>query len=545
MYQALYRKWRPKTFDDVVSQPHITTTLKNQIVGNKTAHAYLFTGSRGTGKTTCARIFAKAVNCEDPRDGMPCLECRICRAADNGSLPDLIEIDAASNASVNDMRELREGVMFTPEMCRYKIYIIDEVHMLSTEAFNALLKTMEEPPPHVKFILATTEIHKVPATIISRCQHFDFNRIKTEDIVARLTYIAGQEGFVLHEDAAELIARLSDGGMRDALSLLDQCVAFSEEIDLETVSSASGIAGRDYLFDILDRIAEKDAAGALRVINKLYSMSKDLKVLAGELLEQMRNVMITSTIDNGRDLITCLPEEFARLDSIAGKMTLSEILGCINVLQECSDRFARSTSKRIELEMCMIRLCSGSYGKSAAVVQTQGSDSTVLLNRIAQLENAVKNASYTAAGASQNAAGGQSGPAQQAVKKPPAPPDPDFKKIDPKDIVPMANWEDMLRQISEKDPSISGFMKRSKAFKGGNTLFIVVDNDFFFSKFKELNATEVIKEVYELNFGPSDPPLRIVAKSAKNVSPEDKDNPINQLLEKAKKMEMDVVIKKK
>ena len=218
MYQALYRKWRPMSFDDVVSQPHITTTLKNQIATGKTAHAYLFTGSRGTGKTTCARIFAKAINCLNPKDGEPCLECDICKNADNGALADIIEIDAASNSKVDDIRELREGVMFTPEVCKYKVYIIDEVHMLSAGAFNALLKTMEEPPPHVKFVLATTEIHKVPATIVSRCQHFDFRRIRSEDIVARLSYIASQEGFILNEDAAQLIARLSDGGMRDALS---------------------------------------------------------------------------------------------------------------------------------------------------------------------------------------------------------------------------------------------------------------------------------------------------------------------------------------
>ncbi|MBQ1432548.1 MAG: DNA polymerase III subunit gamma/tau, partial [Ruminococcus sp.] len=369
MYQALYRKWRPRTFDDVVSQPHITTTLKNQIISGKTAHAYLFTGSRGTGKTTCARIFAKAVNCNNAKDGMPCCECEICKAADNGSLADIIEIDAASNASVNDIRELREGVMFTPEMCKYKVYIIDEVHMLSVGAFNALLKTMEEPPPHVKFILATTEIQKVPATIVSRCQHFDFNRIKTEDIVARLTYIASQEGFTLHEDAAELIARLSDGGMRDALSLLDQCVAFSDDIDLKVVSDASGIAGRDHLFDILESIADKDAAGALKKVNELHAMSKDLKVLAGELLEQMRNVMLAATIDNGRDLITCLPEELVRIENIAKKMSLEEILGCITLLQESSERFAKSTSKRIELEMCIIRLCTGSVGCNAAAVK--------------------------------------------------------------------------------------------------------------------------------------------------------------------------------
>ena len=230
MYQTLYRKWRPMSFDDVVSQPHITTTLKNQIKTGKTAHAYLFTGSRGTGKTTCARIFAKAVNCENLHDGEPCLDCRICKAADNGTLADIIEIDAASNSKVDDIRELREGVVYTPEMCKYKVYIIDEVHMLSAGAFNALLKTMEEPPEHVKFILATTEIHKVPATIVSRCQHFDFHRIRTEDIVDRLSFIASQEGFTLEKDAAEMIARLSDGGMRDALSLLDQCVAFDDHI---------------------------------------------------------------------------------------------------------------------------------------------------------------------------------------------------------------------------------------------------------------------------------------------------------------------------
>lgn len=537
MYQALYRKWRPKTFDDVVSQPHITTTLKNQIIGGKTAHAYLFTGSRGTGKTTCARIFAKAVNCEDPKDGMPCLECSICKAADNGSLADIIEIDAASNASVNDIRELREGVMFTPEMCRYKIYIIDEVHMLSTEAFNALLKTMEEPPAHIKFILATTEIHKVPATIVSRCQHFDFNRIRTEDIVARLSYIAEQEGFELHEDAAQLIARLSDGGMRDALSLLDQCVAFSNVIDLETVSSASGIAGRDYLFDILDSIADKDAAGALRTVNKLYSMSKDLKVLASELLEQMRNVMITSTIDNGRDLITCLPEEFERLDKIAGRMTLGEILGCISVLQECSDRFARSTSKRIELEMCVIRLCSGNVGRNAQGVQSSGGDNTVLLNRIAQLENMIRNNAAAAGPTVQNNVQVEA----EAPKAPPKPIDPDFKKIDPKEIVPLANWDDLLSQICEKEPSISGFLKRSKAFRGQDTVFIIVDNDFFFQQFKKLNASQVISEVLKDNFGQT---FTIKAKSAKNVSPDDKENPINQLMAKADKLGIEVVIKK-
>ena len=281
MYQALYRKWRPKSFDDVVSQPQITATLKNQIAGGRTAHAYLFTGSRGTGKTTCARIFAKAINCPNSHDGEPCLECDICRAAENGSLADIIEIDAASNSRVDDIRELREGVIYTPELCKYKIYIIDEVHMLSPGAFNALLKTMEEPPPHVKFILATTEIHKVPETIVSRCQHFDFNRIRSEDIVSRIMYISEHEEFTLHEDAAAMIARLSDGGMRDALSLLDRCSAFSDDITLEVVSGAAGIAGRDYLLDLLEKIAECDTAGAVKAVDELHGVVIDKSAIAG------------------------------------------------------------------------------------------------------------------------------------------------------------------------------------------------------------------------------------------------------------------------
>ena len=225
IYLALYRKYRPKTFEDVVSQPHITTTLKNEIMTGKTAHAYLFTGSRGTGKTTCAKILSMAVNCENP-----CMECETCRNIDQGATLDVVEIDAASNNGVDDVRQLREEAVYSPSQCKYRVYIIDEAHMLSAGAFNALLKIMEEPPPHVKFILATTEVHKVPVTILSRCQRFDFRRIRTEDIEARLLWIAGKEPFTLSPDAAALIAKLADGGMRDALALLDQCASFSSDI---------------------------------------------------------------------------------------------------------------------------------------------------------------------------------------------------------------------------------------------------------------------------------------------------------------------------
>ena len=272
MYTALYRKWRPLTFDDVISQPHTVTALKNQIRSSRTTHAYLFTGSRGTGKTTCARIFAKAVNCLNPKDGNPCLECEICRNADLSALTDIIEIDAASNNGVDDIRELRDGILYTPELCRFKVYIIDEVHMLSASAFNALLKIMEEPPSYVKFILATTEIHKVPQTILSRCQRFDFRRILADDISARLMYIASQENISLSQEASDFIARLADGGMRDAVSLLDQCSAFGNEITPETVSAASGTADRKFIFDIVSAVIHNKPADALAVSLCLHAL---------------------------------------------------------------------------------------------------------------------------------------------------------------------------------------------------------------------------------------------------------------------------------
>ncbi|MBR4224165.1 MAG: DNA polymerase III subunit gamma/tau, partial [Oscillospiraceae bacterium] len=378
MYQALYRKYRPATFTDVISQPHITNTLRNQIVTGKTAHAYLFTGSRGTGKTTCARIFAKALCCESAVNGDPCNECEICRAADEFALSDIIEIDAASNGSVDDARELREAALYTPERCKYKIYIIDEVHMLSKDAFNALLKIIEEPPEHVKFIMATTELHKVLPTILSRCQRFDFMRIRTEDIAARIMSVCEAEGIKIAEEPAELIAKTADGGMRDALSILDRCIAFSEDITIDTVSEATGIAGRGHLFSLVAAVADKDIPKGLDIINDLYSHSKDMQRLCEELILQFRNVLIAAAAPDRMGIVICLPSELEILRETAAKMSPDRIMAVIDALGECTGKMRGSVSKRIDMEMCIIRLCSDIPSASAQTSQAMPDMSGVL-----------------------------------------------------------------------------------------------------------------------------------------------------------------------
>lgn len=381
MYQALYRKWRPRVFADVLSQPHVTKTLQNEIKTGRIGHAYLFTGSRGTGKTTCARIFAMAVNCEHPHeDGSPCLECTACTGIEQGSLLDVSEIDAASNNGVEDIRKLREEAGFTPAVCKYRVYIIDEVHMLSGSAFNALLKIMEEPPAHVIFILATTEVHKVPATILSRCQRFDFHRVTAEDISSRVQYIASQEDFTVTEEAAELIAKLADGGMRDALSLLDQCVAYQNEIDVATVSLAAGLADRSYLTRFADVIAAKDASAALEMVDELYRQSRDLTRLCEELITYYRNLMVVKTVQKPEPLVLCMPSELEELRRRAATVSLPTLLYCLSELQGCLDRISVAAGKRTEFEMCMIRLCSPELNSSNAAV----------LARLDQLETRIR-----------------------------------------------------------------------------------------------------------------------------------------------------------
>ena len=376
MHLALYRKYRSATFDEVISQEHITTTLKNQIKAGTPAHAYLFTGSRGTGKTTCAKLMAKAVNCLSPVDGNPCGECESCKAIAAGC-PDIIEMDAASNNGVDDVRALRDEVMYAPTVCRYKVYIIDEVHMLSSQAFNALLKTIEEPPPHVIFILATTEIHKVPATIASRCQQFRFSRIDVEESTKRLCEIAKKENVNITEDAARLISRLSDGGMRDAVSLLDQCISVSTDIDEETVRTTAGIAGTDHLFTLAQCIHEQNAPEALKTLDELHNQSKDLMLLLDELLSHFRNLCILSATNSDFSLIPAGSGTRNDLARQTKEFTLGEIMRCMDILQDCIAKTPKTAKRKTVAEMCLIRLCTPRLD----------SDTSALSLRLEKLEN--------------------------------------------------------------------------------------------------------------------------------------------------------------
>ncbi len=369
MYRALYRKWRPQRFEDVVGQRGIVTALRNQVATGRVGHAYLFTGVRGTGKTTCAKIFAKAVNCLHPQNGDPCGECEICRGIDNGSILDVVEMDAASNNGVDDIRDLRDETAYTPSACRYKVYIIDEVHMLSTAAFNALLKTLEEPPAHVIFILATTEIQKVPATILSRCQRYDFTRIGPEDIAKRVEYIAGEEHLELSPDGAELIARLADGALRDALSILDTCAGVTAKIDADVVRRMAGVTDRSYLFHISDALEAQDGATALAELAQLRQQSVDVKRLTEELIAHYRALMLAA-LPGGQALLSGVsPEEEAQYLEKGPQLGQREAIRAIRTLGTALEHMTRGSDQRIELELALFSLSEPSQQRQAAPVQ--------------------------------------------------------------------------------------------------------------------------------------------------------------------------------
>lgn len=379
MYQVLYRKYRPKVFADVYGQEHVTSTLKNEIKENRIAHAYLFTGSRGTGKTTCAKILAKAVNCENSIDGEPCNECEVCKGLDSGTIYDVVEIDAASNNGVDNIRDLREEANYTPSRGKYRVYIIDEVHMLSTGAFNALLKTLEEPPAHVIFILATTEVHKLPATILSRCQRFDFKRIQPETMSVRLKQVAELEGMELDDDAAILIARIADGALRDGLSILDQCAGRSKKIDSALVSEVAGLAGREALYKLTDCICTQNSSSAMTVISELYQNSYDMERLCVEMINHLRNFLIVKTVKDSRGLIICTDDEYNSIILSAENFTLENVIFALDLFQDALTKIKTGANARVELEMAFVKLCEPKLDVNI--------DS--LVDRISKLERAV------------------------------------------------------------------------------------------------------------------------------------------------------------
>jgi len=366
MYQALYRKWRPRTFDDVVGQEHVTETLKRQIETGRLSHAYLFTGTRGTGKTTCAKLLARAVNCERPQGGSPCNQCPSCMGIEDGSILDVLELDAASNNRVDDIRAILDEAVYTPAAVKKRVYIVDEVHMLSAQAFNALLQILEEPPEHLLFILATTEIHKVPATIKSRCQQFSFKRIRPKEIARRLLYVAGQEGIGLTQDGAALIARLSDGGMRDALSLLDQCAGAGETVDEARVYDTLGLAGNLETAALLEDIAEENAASALERLAKLYNGGREMSALVGEMACLTRDLLVRHVAPRaGASLMTGGFDE-ATLKRLEPRFSIPRLVQMLNLLQDTAASLKNSANRRTDVELCLAVLCDPALDQTPA-----------------------------------------------------------------------------------------------------------------------------------------------------------------------------------
>lgn len=550
MYQVLYRKWRPQVFSDVSGQPHVTETLKNEIRTGRLAHAYLFTGSRGTGKTTCAKILAKAANCLHPHDGDPCNECDICRGIDDGSIMDVVEIDAASNNGVDNIRSLQEEVSFTPAVAKYRVYIIDEVHMLSGGAFNALLKTLEEPPAHVLFILATTEVHKLPATILSRCQRFDFNRIRPADIAARIDYIAGREGFTVSEDAALLIARLSDGALRDALSLLDQCVSRTKEITAEVVSEVAGMTGRDHLYELSEAVRRHDGGAGLAVIDRLHGASRDMERLCAEWIDFYRNLMILKSVPQPGDLIIASQAELDRMKAEADGYDLPTILHGMDTLQRALDRLRGGVSRRVEMEMAVLRLCSPELDNSV--------DS--LLRRVKMLEDRISTGQIAVSSAVPPAA--VSVPAavpQPATELPdtaqapvvpvpgdaaaPVPPVSPAARPEPEEMVqevPFAQWQDVLEALSTACPPLCGVLAGSSAFLRGDLLLVATDNDLFKTLVTRDGNKKLLQDILQAKTGRR---LRIgIRKTAGHTAPAPED-PLTAFLRASREKGVEVEVK--
>ena len=512
MYRVLYRKWRPAVFTDVSGQEHITSTLQNEVSSGRLNHAYLFTGSRGTGKTTCAKILAKAVNCLNPQNGNPCGECEICKGIDDGSILDIVEMDAASNRKIDDIRQIIDEVQFKPAKCKYRVYIVDEVHMLTTEAFNALLKTLEEPPEHVIFILATTEVHKLPQTIRSRCQRFDFHRIPPKAIADRVEYVVSQENAEITESAALMLASVADGALRDALSLLDSCLAVSSHIDEEVVRNAAGLVSKTYLFELAAAIINKNPTRSLEIIDRLYSESKDMARLCDELVEHFRALMLIKTIKNPRDILIMSDDEFEQAVTQSDYLSLADIVFYMDVLSRAYQRMGKGTGDRTELEMALVKLSATEL------------DGTVeaLTARVTALEKAVKRGitvNYAQpAQQSAQAEAAQSASVlntQTEVEEPFAKPEPEHKKapvakpapeVKPvaqrasvnldelyDNAVPFTRWVEVVDSLKSVSRSIAAAFAGSTAYESGNYLLIDTNNELAFDLLRQNGRRAEIK----------------------------------------------------
>ena len=521
MYQALYRKYRPQTFDDVVGQMAVTQTLKTQLSSGKLSHAYLFTGSRGTGKTSSAKILAKAVNCENPQDGNPCNCCRSCQAIDSGSCMDVLEIDAASNNGVDNVRDLRDDAIYTPSQVKMRVYIIDEVHMLSISAFNALLKIIEEPPKHLLFILATTELHKVPATILSRCQRFAFRRISQEDIAARLQYVAYQENIDLDHSAARILSRLADGGMRDGLSLLDQCAsATTGELTAEKVYACLGIAGIQESGKLMQYIAERDTKNALELMNRFYSEGKDMGALLDELACLARDFMVLKTAPaEGISLLSGVASD-QETQALAQRFSVGELVRMMNLLQSTMAGFTRSASRRMDAELCIVNLCQPELD----------TDVQSLLARLTRLEEQIQSGISLTPQAPQKTSEPEPVTQQLETKDEPLDiPEPTAKVVDE---APIGFWADVVAAVkAELSPAMRGFFATSanaplRGILAGDRLILACENQFIMDIVNKPDILSLVQRKASAKLGRQ---IRVVVKDDREL--DEKNAQMDQLLD--------------
>lgn len=550
MYQALYRKYRPKNFDDVVGQEHITVTLKQEISSGRVGHAYLFTGSRGTGKTTCSKIIAKAVNCPNQQDGNPCGVCDICKGIDDGSILDVTEIDAASNNGVDNIRQLREEANFTPAVTKYRVYIIDETHMLSVGAFNALLKIMEEPPEHVIFILATTEVHKIPATILSRCQRFDFRRIDPKVIAERVKYVCQQENILIDEDAASLIARLAEGGMRDALSLLDVCRSNArnpedqqEHITAEHVRSSAGLAMSDCLFSIADAVLKQDVPAILKEIDTMFLNSIDFEKMCVQLISHYRGLMMAKALKSPDDFVPGLSQDIQVLTEQASRYSMGQILYSLTVLQDTLSRMSKTSQTRTELEMAVIKLSNPSLDRSVDAI----------LARLSKLENQLKSgmvsiASSAAQTAQMPVEKSSADTVNQTTQPVAAPgvtstaPSADIQPLpspSKKEVSIFEEWPQVLDALRHTNNALHGALINTTAYRYQEIILIDCDNPLFLEMIRTNEYAK--KSIHQALIAGSGRDWRI-GPFKKDQYEAKKDDPLEDILSTAQNLGVDISI---